>query len=104
MFPIPGSIIYLTIILNQKLNKLLNNIIKEEKKSKKYLINDNEINLENNSSLKYISNTVKYPVTTNNDIKYFPLGDDAFNIIIDELKKAKNFIFFEYFIVSKGKF
>lgn len=40
MLPIPGSIIYLTIKLNLKLNKFLNNIIKEEKNSKKYLKNN----------------------------------------------------------------
>ena len=43
-----------------------------------------------------------YPVTKNNDIKYYSLGELAFKDMLKDLKKAKKFIFFEYFIVSHG--
>ncbi len=104
MLPIPGSIIYLTIKLNLKLNKFLNNIIKEENNNKKYLRNNIDEEIENNSLVKYINDYAKFPVTTNNDIKYYPLGDLALNPMLEELNKAEKFIFFEYFIVSHGKF
>ena len=35
--------------------------------------------------------------------RYFPIVDDAFPVILEELKKAKHFIFLEFFIVAKGK-
>ncbi len=35
--------------------------------------------------------------------QYFPIVDDAFPVILEELKKAKHFIFLEFFIVAKGK-
>ena len=106
IIPIPGSIFYLTIKLNQKLSKLLKNIMEEEKNSKKYLVQDKKIrdSYLDNSSLRYISDYCKFPITTNNDVEYFSLGDHAFDTMINELKKAEKFIFLEYFIVNHGKF
>ena len=34
---------------------------------------------------------------------YFSLGDQAYPQMLEELKKAKRFIFMEYFIVDEGK-
>ena len=103
MFPIPGSIIYLTIKLNLRLNKFLNSVKKEEKTSKKYLETEDKKEFDNNSLLRYINSYSKFPVTTNNYIKYFPLGDLALDTMLEELNKAEKFIFFEYFIVNHGK-
>ena len=36
--------------------------------------------------------------------RYFPLVDDAFPVIIEELKKANHYIYLEFFIVGHGKF
>ena len=36
-------------------------------------------------------------------IRFFPLVDDAFEPILEELKKAKHYIFLEFFIVAPGK-
>ena len=105
IIPIPGSIIYLTIKFNLKINKFIKNITREEKSSKKYLIQDEKIRskFEKNSSIRYISDYSKFPVTTNNDVDYFSLGDYALDTILDELKKAEKFIFLEYFIIHEGK-
>ena len=106
IIPIPGSIFYLTIKLNKKLSKFLKSVMEEEKNSKKYLIQDKKVreSFEDNSSLRYISDYCNFPVTTNNDVEYFSLGDDAFDTMIKELKKAEKFIFLEYFIINNGKF
>ena len=40
----------------------------------------------------------------NNSLKYYSLGENMFNDIIIELKKAKEFIFLEYFIIENGIF
>ena len=105
MIPIEGSIIYLTIKFNIKLNRFINHIKKEEKFSKQYLVQDESIRKEyiKNSSIRYISDFSKYPVTTNNDVEYFSLGDYSLDTILEELKKAKKFIFIEYFIIHEGK-
>ena len=42
------------------------------------------------------------PVYENSAVTYFPLGEDMFDSLIEELNKAEKFIFLEYFIVSEG--
>ena len=43
-----------------------------------------------------------FPCYPNTEAEYFPLGDDAFEVMLQELKRAEHFIFLEYFIVSEG--
>ena len=43
-----------------------------------------------------------FPCYRNTETEYFPLGDDAFDVMLDELEKAEHFIFLEYFIVKEG--
>lgn len=105
LFPLIGALMYIILGNNKKNSRLLKSIRKNEELSKKYLIQDEKIKEQfvNNSKLRYISDFAKYPVTTNNDVKYYPLGELAFDAMLKELKKAKKFIFFEYFIINHGK-
>ena len=43
-----------------------------------------------------------YPIYRNSTVEYFPLGEDKFKRLVEELKKAEHFIFMEYFIVAEG--
>lgn len=54
------------------------------------------------SLAKYIKSTGDYPVYNNSTISYFKSGEDKFKELIKELKKAKKFIFLEYFIIDEG--
>lgn len=104
LFPLIGTLLYVIIGDNKRKSKILRKIIASEKNSQKYLIQDEKIKkeIDNNSRLRYISDFAGYPISKNNDIKYFPLGDTAFLEMLKDLKKAKNFIFLEYFIISYG--
>lgn len=44
-----------------------------------------------------------FPLYKNTSAKYFPLGDDAFPVMLQELEKAEKFIFMEYFILDDGE-
>ncbi len=105
LFPLIGSILYIILGKNKSRSKLLKNIVKNDKESRKYLIQDESIKeqFKDNSKLRYISDFSGYPVSTNNKIDYYPLGEKAFPVMIEELKKAKKYIFLEYFIIEKGK-
>ena len=105
LFPIVGALLYIILGRNKRFSKTLKSIVKHEKESKKYLVQDKQIrkDFEKNSRIRYLCDYSGYPVTENNRIDYYPLGDDAFPVIIEELKKAEKFIFFEYFIVAHGK-
>jgi cardiolipin synthase len=42
------------------------------------------------------------PVYKNTEVTYFPLGEDKYQAMLRELKKAEKYIFLEYFIVEEG--
>lgn len=51
---------------------------------------------------RYIEHITGMPAWTNTTAEYFPLGEDFFASLTEELKKAKRFIFMEYFIIEPG--
>ena len=105
IFPLIGTLMYIILGKSKNNSKTLKSIVKSEEENKKYLVQDQEIRNEfkENSRIRYLSDFAGYPVTKNNDVTYYPLGEDAFKAILEELKKAEKFIFFEYFIVAHGK-
>lgn len=52
----------------------------------------------------YIKRVAEYGLCDKTYSKLYPLVDDAYPVILDELKKAKQFIFLEFFIISHGCF
>lgn len=53
--------------------------------------------------INYFSNGTGMPVYENVACTYFPTGEDKWRRLIEELKKAKHFIFLEYFIIDEGE-
>ncbi|HHU70836.1 MAG TPA: cardiolipin synthase [Clostridiales bacterium] len=43
-----------------------------------------------------------FPLYKNNKVEYFPMGEDTFKAIFEEIEKAENFILMSFFIVGKG--
>lgn len=104
LFPIISTLIILTSRKNkEKFQKVDNNI----NESFKYLIQDKKIDDEiktlDYSNLEYISKFCHYPITKNNEIKYFSTCEDIYKSLIEELTKAKKFIFIEFLIINDGK-
>lgn len=52
----------------------------------------------------YLYGQTGYPVWGNTETVYFPVGELMFHDMVQELEKAKHFIFLEYFIVEDGVF
>lgn len=51
----------------------------------------------------YIRNLTGAPVWNGTAVEYFPLGEDAFKRILEEVEQAKRFILLEYFIIEEGE-
>ena len=51
---------------------------------------------------KYLNRSGCFPVYDNTEVTYFPLGEDKFDAMLEELEKAEKFIFMEYFIIEEG--
>lgn len=81
-----------------------------KKENKKYLpqnelvLNDlKQINLYEFYHAKYLNAVGHFPISRGCNLKYFPLGDDFYPDLLNNLKEAKDFIFIEIFILAKGK-
>lgn len=105
LFPLLGTLLLFILGQNKRKSKVLKNIIKSEAYAKKYLKQDPKIyeEIKDNGRLRYISDFAGYPVTKNNSVDYYSIGEEAFEVMLSELKKAKEFIFIEYFIINKGQ-
>lgn len=53
--------------------------------------------------VRYMRRTAGFPVYHKPDVVYFASGEEKFHDMLEELKKAKHYIFLEYFIVEQGE-
>ncbi|MBR4261989.1 MAG: cardiolipin synthase [Bacilli bacterium] len=109
LFPILGSLLFVLFSNNIFGSKLVRSINKNANVTKDYLKQDEEIlktiDKENKSvypQAQYISKHGGYPIYSNCKMTYFKCGEEAFPDILKELKKAKKYIFMEYFIIGLG--
>lgn len=50
----------------------------------------------------FVNKTGNYPVYKAGEYEYYTLGDDALKPMLEELEKAEDFIFIEYFVIKQG--
>lgn len=60
-----------------------------------------DLGLRNQCS--YLYSYAGYPIYENTKVEFFPTGEENFEVLKQELKKAKHFIFMEYFIIEEGE-
>lgn len=111
VFPVFGTFLYLYIRTNigaTRPRKILGEILME---TQPYSITEkkalNRIEKEEPHFRKlagYIERIGGYPAWTDTKLEYYPLGDYAFEPILEAIRSAKEFIFLEFFIVESGKF
>ena len=51
---------------------------------------------------KYLERSENFPIFDRTEVTYFPLGENKFEAMLEELEKAEKYIFMEYFIVEEG--
>lgn len=68
-----------------------------------YFANNEHLNSKYSHLTKYLERNVHVRGSYNNKVTYFSLGEEFHADLLKELKKAKHFIFMEYFIISKGE-
>ena len=51
---------------------------------------------------RYLNRSGCFPVFDRTKTTFFPLGEDMFAAMLEELKKAEEFIFMEFFIIDEG--
>lgn len=111
LFPIFGGIFYLVIAGNRSSKGFVRKVEKSITDSCQFLpqnpqIADALLRESENAGLqsRYIQQYGKYPVYTHTEMTYYPVGEDNFQPLLTELRKAERYIFMEYFIIREGHF
>lgn len=69
----------------------------------KQVLEDIRVSKPANANLvAYLNNKVSYPAYRNTSVTYFASGEEKFEALKEQLRKAQHYIFMEYFIVEKG--
>lgn len=108
-FPLFGSMFYLFFGIRHSNTKSKKRRQKHKAKCYQYLnFNVNvankikELDLHVYRHSKYISDFSYYPPYVNSFCQYLSPGERKYEKLMDELHKAKKFIFLEYFIIKEG--
>lgn len=110
-FPLLGGVLYI-FFGNKAPSRKMREKIKKVKKEKGGCMKQDpavfeEIVAEDKRTAgrcRYLYEITGAPVWKHTETTYFPLGDDMFEDMIEELEKAQHFIFLEYFIIDNGIF
>lgn len=108
LFPISGHIMF-ALWGKSTANKGLTNKIraKIERGSSFFDFNDailKEIR-EDYKEIERVSNYMVsegFPIFKNNNITYYPMGEDTFDAMFDDIRGAKKFVLIDFFIVAEG--
>ena len=109
LFPVLGALIYVFVTCNmggiglkakydyciKKSAGLLATSDETKEALKEYPANEQGF-------VHYMENKEGYPAYHNSEAVYYPTGEDKFADLLLELKKAKRYIFLEYFILERG--
>lgn len=107
VIPIFGAVFYLFLHYNQVGRKILKNSGTIRECTDPYTELDEETANalcgefpEEMGIMRYVYEQSHFPVYCNSSVRYYPLGDDMFEGIKEELNKAEKFIFIEMFIIN----
>lgn len=110
LFPVFGGLFYLMLGGNRLSRRQQKKISAVEGNLRRHLPQDpilvGALTEENpNVALQsaYIRQVAGCPVYKNTETTYYPLGDLAYPVMLEELRKAEKYIFLEYFIIGEGK-
>ena len=112
VLPFAGALLYLLFAQKittkgkkKKRNNAINRFLWSNRDDAKETL---KILKEENPDAYLIANPIYknsfYGIYNDSEMTYFPLGELGYPELIEELKKAKKYIFFEYFIIERGEF
>ena len=110
IFPLVGVVLYILFGRSSLLNKARVRFSSIDAQIKPLLVQDLKTfeqlkeqskTIANHSLM--IHNTAGYPVYSDTKVQYYPQAVDAYQAQIEQMKKAKHFIFMEYHAIEDGE-
>ncbi|MCR4633551.1 MAG: cardiolipin synthase [Erysipelotrichaceae bacterium] len=109
VIPLVGTALYLFLGADLFISRTYRSIREMTQEAARYYTQDEEVMRQAEEvtpdkigQFRYISSYAGYPVYKNTGFEYYDLGQAGFPVMIEELRKAKKFIFLEYFIIEEG--
>ena len=104
LFPLFGGLLYLTIGGKQPISYLRRKLEPMIEESARHLKADPEIEKDGStaSQIYYLEHQSGFPAYKDSKVDYYPSGEDCFKVMAEELRKAKEYIYLEYFIIEEG--
>ncbi|MEE3488277.1 MAG: cardiolipin synthase [Bulleidia sp.] len=109
LFPVPGILLFLIFGADLLSSKTTRGIYTEQEKARKYAEQDEAVLQEirdkdpvHASQYSYLAKQ-GFPVSRNQGYDYYGSGEEGWPVMLEEMKKAKKYIFLEYFIIEEGK-
>ena len=107
--PMIGGVLYV-LFGNKRASRRLEMKISEEHEQYLPMMQPNNeianaININNRRAAgitNYLQNKCSFPVWENTHSTYYPIGEEMYAAMLEELRKAETFIFMEYFIIEPG--
>ena len=108
--PVVGASVYF-LFGKSRLTREVEASFERANRASVHLLKENDRNREEletadpqiNKQSIYIRDYAGFPVYQNTQTEYFPVGELLYQRMIEELRKAKYFIFLEYFIIDNGE-
>lgn len=109
LFPIFGGLFYLVFGRSRYNRRIRRGVQQSNQNYRTYLKKNPHLqeeiaaqNLDAGAQVTYLQRYSNCPVYHNSAAVYLPDGETKFRALVDELQKAKHFIFLEYFIIQEG--
>jgi len=109
VLPLAGAIFLLYTQYNPGNGKLKKNVLKRIEEASHAIEQPSEVldSLQQDHSgtgalHSYLNSSGCFPVYDNTEAVYFSLGEQKFEAVLEELRKAQSYIFMEYFIIEEG--
>ncbi len=105
VLPLFGGILYL-MFAERKVPKALRGRIVQSFAESRHILKDTEDIEIDDPDIRYIYNYLKdtssYPYYKDTSVRYFKIGEEYFDVLLEEIAKAEHFIFIETFIIKDG--
>ncbi len=111
IFPVFGGLLFILLKLQRPRKKSIERINRIAEESAEALKQDENVesrlSIESEhfaSSVRYMNSCAGCSVVKNTAVTYFPSGEELWPVLLTELRKAKKYIFIEFFIIREGEF
>ena len=110
LFPVPAALFYLFTekdVGHRALKERIKELISETKdalpQDPDCIQREDLVASGTDDLCRYLNRSGCFPIYEDTEVRYLSSGEEKLALLLEELEKAKEFIFLEYFIISEGQ-